>query len=125
MIRTEHSSHVIFVSLFTQMHQEDILQQALQNSGVPGTSGKSDTTADHKSGGTLSMMNVRDTATGTIKRHYVRKVGHGISKQNVEKGHSLRHFIFKQRIVVKQASKNLHCSLFQVKEILECDMTCF
>ncbi|XP_052231983.1 zinc finger protein 236-like isoform X2 [Dreissena polymorpha] len=49
---------------------EDILQQALENSGVPST----DKTEDGKAGGTLSVMHVRDSATGLIKKHYIRKV---------------------------------------------------
>ncbi|XP_053401911.1 zinc finger protein 236-like isoform X2 [Mercenaria mercenaria] len=50
---------------------DDILQQALQNSGLPGSANN---TAP-KTGGTMSVMNVRDTATGAIKKHYVRKLG--------------------------------------------------
>ncbi|XP_060591556.1 zinc finger protein 236-like isoform X2 [Ruditapes philippinarum] len=51
--------------------QDDILQQALQNSGLPGSANNN----APKTGGTMSVMNVRDTATGAIKKHYVRKLG--------------------------------------------------
>ncbi|XP_052818114.1 zinc finger protein 236-like [Mya arenaria] len=65
---------------------EDILQQALENSGVQNTDKGQDSATsgqDLKSGpgGTLSLMNLRDTATGLIKKHYVRKLGNVIWHQ--------------------------------------------
>ncbi|KAL4235060.1 hypothetical protein ACF0H5_006698 [Mactra antiquata] len=60
-----------------QQVSEDILQQALQNSGLPGstTNNNANNTDKASSGGTMSVVNVRDTATGAIKKHYVRKLG--------------------------------------------------
>lgn len=55
--------------------QDDILKQALQNSGLEGTDKEETTQVDPKTGGKLSVMSVRDPATGAVKRHYVRKVG--------------------------------------------------
>lgn len=69
----ECTSECIFSTykiIFFSQHQDDILQQALQNSGLPGSSNSS----APKTGGTVTVMNVRDTATGAIKKHYVRKV---------------------------------------------------
>jgi len=53
----------------------DILLKALGISGLPGTEKPA------KEGGTLSMMHLRDTATGLIKKHYVRKVSSVVHRQ--------------------------------------------
>lgn len=53
----------------TQQGEDDILQQALQNSGLPGNVNQ------NSARGTVSVMNVRDTATGVVKKHFVRKLG--------------------------------------------------
>lgn len=56
---------------------DDILQQALQNSGLQGAGNGDMNKVPARSDGVgiVSMMNVRDTATGIMKRHFVRKVG--------------------------------------------------
>ena len=49
--------------------ESDILQQALVNSGLPGSEKKKDQIVT-----SIQTMNVRDSATGIVKKHVIRKV---------------------------------------------------
>lgn len=49
--------------------ESDILQQALVNSGLPGSEKKKEQVSS------IQLMNVRDSATGIVKKHVIRKIG--------------------------------------------------
>ena len=54
----------------------DILQQALVNSGLPGSEKKKGLVPSK-----VETMNIRDSATGVVKKHIIRKVSNRLFSQ--------------------------------------------